>query len=82
MNDGARGEESPKMNSAQMHRPWWREPMVWLVIGGPAVVVVAAICTAVIAVKYADPVLDTQAQPTAVQSRNHAVTPGGAPSKP
>ena len=22
-------------------KPWWREPMVWLVVTGPAVVVVA-----------------------------------------
>lgn len=62
-------------------RPWWREPMVWLVIGGPAVVVVAGISTAVIAIRGADPVLDTR-QPTAVQSRNHAATPGGAPVAP
>jgi hypothetical protein len=31
---------------------------MWLVVGGPVVVVVAAIVTAVIAVKYQDPVLD------------------------
>lgn len=37
---------------------WWREPYLWLVIGGPLVVVVAAIATAVIAVKNPDPVLD------------------------
>lgn len=37
---------------------WWRVPQMWLVVGGPAVVVVAAIVTAVIAVKYQDPVLD------------------------
>jgi uncharacterized protein len=38
--------------------PWWRVGMVWLVLGGPAVVVVAAIATAVIAYRGADPVLD------------------------
>ena len=31
---------------------------MWLVVGGPLVVVVAAIVTAVIAIKGADPVLD------------------------
>lgn len=36
---------------------WWRVPMVWLVVGGPATVVVAAIATAVIAFKGADPVV-------------------------
>ncbi|MEF7613872.1 hypothetical protein V4F39_08115 [Aquincola sp. MAHUQ-54] len=37
--------------------PWWRVPMVWLVIGGPAVVVVAGIATAVIALRGADVVI-------------------------
>jgi hypothetical protein len=55
--------------------------MVWLVIGGPSVVVVAGIVTAVIAIRGADPVLDTRAQPTAVEARNHAATPGPVPSK-
>lgn len=41
--------------------PWWRVPHMWLVVGGPLVVVVAAIATAVIAVKNPDPVLDKSA---------------------
>lgn len=65
---------------------WWRVGMVWLVLGGPAVVVVAAIGTAVIAYRGADPVL-TEAptaqqvvrqlgpQTPAMQGRNHAATP-------
>lgn len=67
--------------------PWWRVGMVWLVIGGPLTVVVAGIVTAVIAVRGADPVLDTSQRnagarspaPTAtspaMQARNHAATP-------
>jgi hypothetical protein len=39
-------------------RPWWRYGFVWLVISGPAVVVVAALVTAWIAIVYQDPVLD------------------------
>jgi hypothetical protein len=69
--------------------PWWRVGMVWLVIGGPLTVVVAGIVTAVIAIRGADPVLDTSARraveranaPTAhtpaMQARNHAATPAG-----
>lgn len=38
--------------------PWWRVPHMWMVVGGPLVVVVAAICTAYIAVSGADPVLN------------------------
>lgn len=37
---------------------WWRVPHMWLVVGGPLVVVVASLITAYIAVNYADPVLD------------------------
>ncbi len=62
--------------------PWWREPMVWLVVGGPAVVVVAAIATGVIAWRGADPVVSdpvavkgaSPLQPALV-ARNHAATP-------
>ena len=57
--------------------PWYRLPIVWMVIGGPAVVVVAALITVAIAVKNVDPVLDTSATPTqkeapASKARNHA----------
>lgn len=67
--------------------PWWRYKMVWLVISGPAVVVVAGIATMVLALTHVDPVLDepssaaarvatakTAAAP-AQQARNHAATP-------
>jgi hypothetical protein len=46
-------------NSAtQALEPWWRVGMLWLVIGGPLLVVVASLITAVIAYRGADPVLD------------------------
>jgi hypothetical protein len=60
-------------------QPWWRYKMMWLVVGGPLIVVVAAIVTAVIATRGADPVLDTRAtraeEVPAIQGRNHAATP-------
>ena len=75
-------------------RAWWREPYVWLVIGGPAVVVVAGIATAIIAMTNPDPVLDRSVAPTrttapsdafthapAGQARNHATT-ATVPVKP
>ena len=34
--------------------PWWKFGYVWLVLAGPAVVVVAALCTAWIAVTHPD----------------------------
>lgn len=67
--------------------PWWRYRMVWLVISGPAAVVVAGVVTMVLALTHIDPVLDepssaaarvaaakTAAAP-AQQARNHAATP-------
>jgi uncharacterized protein len=62
--------------------------MMWLVVGGPLLVVIAAIATVVIAIRGADPVLQvTKAQPTraatpAVQARNHVATPADAAPKP
>jgi len=60
--------------------PWWRVRMVWLVVGGPAVVVVASFVTLVLAVRGGDtPLLreSTAAQAAApmtpaTQARNHA----------
>lgn len=40
---------------------WWRVPQMWLVVGGPLVVVLASLTTAWIAVHNADPVLDKAA---------------------
>jgi uncharacterized protein len=62
---------------------WWRVPMVWLVIGGPAAVVLASFVTAVIAVRGGDtPLLEgakahpgTTALSPATQARNHAASP-------
>lgn len=67
---------------------WWRVGMVWLVLGGPAVVVVAALGTAVLAYRGADVVLvetpsarhapvQPTAQTPAVAARNHAATASG-----
>jgi hypothetical protein len=65
--------------------PWWRVGMVWLVVGGPATVVVAAVATAVVAVRTADTlVTDTTVHRAssvngatpALQARNHAATIG------
>ncbi len=63
---------------------WWRTPMVWLVLGGPAIVVVASITTLVLAIRNPDPVLERPAAAEgnssgaaylpAVQGRNHAAT--------
>ena len=38
-------------------KPWWRYGYVWMVIGGPAVVVVAGFYTLWLAISMPDPVL-------------------------
>lgn len=39
-------------------KPWWKFGHVWLVVAGPAIVVVAGVWTGVIAMRDADPVID------------------------
>jgi uncharacterized protein len=59
-------QESASMNTEQnapaMPLPWWRVKMVWLVLGGPASVVVASLVTAVIAWRHIDPVITNTPQ--------------------
>jgi hypothetical protein len=51
---------SDAANDATTPRPsprWWRHGLVWMVIGGPAVVVVASIATFMIAAHSPDPLV-------------------------
>lgn len=61
---------------------WWREPMMWLVVGGPLSVVCACAITAVIAWRGADPVLaeaadagNVRAMQPALSARNRGASP-------
>ena len=59
---------------------WWRLPIVWMVIAGPAIVVVASFVTLALAILNPDPVIESAAPASradvpAVQARNHAATP-------
>ena len=74
----------PASAAAGTVEPWWRVGMVWLVVGGPAFVVVAAIATAVIAYRGADPVVKLPQQLQAYEqpahkARNHAASPETQP---
>ena len=74
-------------------RPWYRHAWLWMLIAGPALVVVAAVFTAYLAMRDPDPVLandayeygqkDTQAAQRqlmpAQKARNHVATPQDAP---
>ncbi len=82
---------NPQPSMPHSPQPWWHYGHVWLVIAGPALVVVAGLVTAWIAVCQQDPVLaqDYYSQglninktlakqgslAPAMQARNHAATP-------
>lgn len=70
--------------------PWWKFGHMWLVVAGPAIVVVAGLFTFWLAVRTPDPVytdaprraaaaMGAEAVP-ALQARNHAATGGKARS--
>ena len=82
------------MNTIPTHTdPWWRHGHVWLVVSGPALVVVAGVVTVFLAVKHPDAVIGGQEPPQAsrravlqqpralapaMEGRNHAATPDKA----
>jgi uncharacterized protein len=78
-----------KPRAEQSTGPWWRFGLVWMVVGGPAVVVVAAVTTGVVAWRGADPEVEhssaAQARvdakdplARALGSRDHTATPARA----
>ncbi|MDB5880712.1 MAG: hypothetical protein JWP43_590 [Ramlibacter sp.] len=78
----------------QSHKAWWRYGHVWLVIAGPAAVVVASLATGWIAASGQDPLVAQdyyrrglemnktlaaeKATLPALQGRDHAATPAPA----
>jgi uncharacterized protein len=83
-----------KPDETKKSLPWYRYPHVWMVIGGPAIVVVASLATGYIAMRGADPVVEAdyyrrgmeinktlaqKAKLPALEGRNHAATPPAAP---
>jgi len=82
-------------NPSPSSTPWWRYGHVWLLIAGPAAVVVAGFVTLVIAVRGADPLVASdyyrrglalsrqapgqRALLPAQEGRNHAATPAEEP---
>ncbi len=71
-------EPNPAMAPEDNGAPWWKFGLVWMVWGGPAVVVVASFITLGLAIMMPDPVIvqsPTSLSQTAAQmARNHAAT--------
>jgi uncharacterized protein len=92
--NGDNGMKTKRSERAGEGAPWWRFPMVWMLISGPAVVVVAGFATLWLAIRIPDPVIDEdyyqhgldinktlmsgKAGLPAEVGRNHAATPSGA----
>jgi uncharacterized protein len=70
-------------------KPWWKFGYVWMIIGGPVVVIVASFITLYYAIKIPDPVIENyyvkgmeinktlEAEENlapAMKARNHAAT--------
>lgn len=69
---------TPSLPAAAEPRPapaWWRVPMVWLVIAGPLLVVVASLVTAAVAWTHIDPVITVPGQGTMRPGDDVATTP-------
>jgi hypothetical protein len=62
--------------------PWWKFGHMWLVVGGPAVVVVASFATLYLAIMSPNPIIDTQAeiQQDQVAAPVTTATPNMAPA--
>ncbi len=57
--------DSTPMGRKQQATPWWKVRLMWLVVGGPLTVVIAATVTAVVAIRGQDPVLADRAMSAA-----------------
>lgn len=53
----------------------WRQPMVWLVAGGPAAVVVASFITLALAIRHPDPPLQLHVSAPAAAEGSDAADP-------
>lgn len=79
--------QSEQSNEAKI--AWWKHPIMWLVVGGPAVVVIASILTLALAIRYPETLIeeraptvlaaskqDSAAMMPAIKARNHVTTSG------
>jgi uncharacterized protein len=48
----------PNGTSLNTNQKWYTNPFVWLIIGGPLLVVVASFITLYLAIKHPDPAID------------------------
>jgi len=61
-------------NTVPQDAAWWKFGHVWMVIAGPAIVVVASFITLYLAVKGMDPVLDESAYQKSMEMSKRLAT--------
>lgn len=63
-------------------KPWWKFGHVWMIIGGPLVVIVASVFTGYLAMSAPDPVLDEDYYRKGLEINKHisAESPALAPA--
>ena len=73
------------MESTQDTRPWWKYGMVWMIIAGPAIVVVAGFVTLWLAISTPDPLVSNDYYREGLEinkklrmEREHAATSSGS----
>lgn len=71
-------------NSAKDDRPWWRYGHVWLVISGPAIVVVAGFVTLYLAASSPNEIVNDEIYRQSIEASRqkglHAMPADGAPA--
>lgn len=53
----ATAHTSNASNASNASQPWWKYPLVWMIIAGPAIVVVAGFITLWLAMRQPDPII-------------------------
>ena len=66
-----------------LHRPWWREPYVWMVIAGPVSAVIACVVTAFYILQGPDAVVSEESyqEGVAIRAQVHAAKPPMQPAQ-
>ncbi len=57
--DNSMNSQSALLSTQPSEQKWWQIGHMWLVVGGPLLVVIASFITLYIAIKVPDPVTDT-----------------------
>lgn len=67
-----------EMSAQPAAAPWWKFGYVWMIIAGPAIVVVAGFVTLVLALRYPDPVLTEGGSGNARLAGQRLANPGAS----